>query len=761
MKHTKRLISVLLTLCMLLAAMPLTAFAEDCAHNYPYVCSTLCTLCGEVRTPEMEHTNYLSDCDETCGLCGEVRETTVPHESDGLPCVENVCKHCYAAIPATTDHTDEDGDYYCDVCWTWLGCDQGVHSRDGLPCQDTVCYYCGIEMPAEDHEIGGAAICVDNQCIYCGTSVPASADHNYQCYYEQEPTCVNDGKQYYECTQCYDRYTETIPTTGEHEDSDGDYWCDWCVLWLGCESGIHNRMHTILCMDSACSACGLAMPATEGHVSNNYACRDGWCVNGCDTLIPATADHTYDDAADPDCNVCGDEREIACVHEYDYDCDTACNLCGEVREPLTSHTPWYPCLDSECLACGEMVPAGVDHDDEDGDYRCNRCFLWLGCDSGLHDRTSPYACMDTYCQACGIDLPATESHESNNFDCSDGWCVNGCQTAMPAITDHAYAYGCSTNCYICGFTTRPEAECVSDDGTVYDQNSQQHAIAYYCIYCSRYLSAVVEEHTDEDGDGACDVCGESPAWLSCTHQYDYTCSTNCNLCGAETRPEAEHLSDDGTVYDWDETHHAIYYSCQHCGQTIDAIAEEHADEDGDGACDVCGYKPCVEHVYDSNFDAYCNVCRLYRDIDVPMDVLGVSVSEDVNGLAMIFTAQVEGLAFDGNRILYDNATIGGEKLIGLGAVVSNNYDEVGYVPSLEDVDGVRVLDVPIVYAYDYDEATGTLYFAVRVINIPDEHKDTTLVYSLYFIYENNLGEQEVYYPGAWGDSYNRVAGEVL
>ena len=100
----------------------------------------------------------------------------------------------------------------------------------------------------------------------------------------------------------------------------------------------------------------------------------------------------------------------------------------------------------------------------------------------------------------------------------------------------------------------------------------------------------------------------------------------------------------------------------------------------------------------------------------------------------------------------------GEKLIGLGVVVSNNYDEVGYAPTLEDVDGVRVLDVPIVYAYDYDETTGTLYFAVRVINIPDEHKDTTLVFTPYFIFENNLGEQEAFSSSAWGDTYNRVAG---
>ena len=55
MKCIKRFFSVLLTLCMLLSALPLTVIAEDCAHNYPYACSTLCTLCGEVRIPEMEH----------------------------------------------------------------------------------------------------------------------------------------------------------------------------------------------------------------------------------------------------------------------------------------------------------------------------------------------------------------------------------------------------------------------------------------------------------------------------------------------------------------------------------------------------------------------------------------------------------------------------------------------------------------------------------------------------------------------------------
>ncbi len=710
MKHTKRILSVLLTLCMLLSALPLTVIAEDCAHNYPYVCSTLCTLCGEVRTPEMEHDHYLSDCDETCSLCGEVRETTVPHESDGLPCVDNVCKHCYAAIPATADHTDEDGDYYCDACWTWLGCDQGVHSRDGLPCQDTVCYYCGIEMPAEDHETGSAPICVDNQCIYCGASVPATADHNYQCYYDQAPTCVNDGKQYYECTQCYDRYTETIPTTGEHEDSDGDYRCDWCVLWLGCESGVHDRIHTTLCVDSACSECGLAMPATEEHVSNNYACRDGWCVNGCNTVIPATADHTYahvggleptctQDGYDAyECMVCGDTYEETYPatgwHAYPHQCSDSCMYCGQPNPDPGDHVSGaaYPCQDGECVLCGAFVPAG-DH---------------------LPDG---HPCMQ-WCGWCYEDLPSLDDHEY----------VNLIAEAPTCNQEGYYYYSCS----VCA--------------DVYEE-----------------FPAATGEHTYDDAtDPDCNVCGEPRDVETpddCAHEYDYDCSTTCNLCGEEARPEAACLSDGGTVYGKTATIHGVAYYCQHCGDYLSDVVEEHYDNDGDGACDVCDYMPCEEHVYDSNFDWFCNVCDEYREVEAPVDIVGVSVSEDVDGLAMLFSAKVEGVTFDGNRIIYDNATIGGHKLIGLGAVVSNNYEEVGYAPSLEDVDGVRVMDVPAINAFDYDEATGTLYIAFRIINIPDEYKDRMLVFTPYFIFENNYGEQEAFQSTAWGDSYNNVATE--
>lgn len=750
MKQVKRILSLLLAV-----AMPLTVIAEDCAHNYPYGCSTLCTLCGEVRTPEWEHEHFLSDCDETCGLCGEVRETTVPHESDGFPCVDNVCKYCYADVPATTDHTDEDSDYYCDACWTWLGCDQGVHSRDGLPCQDAVCYYCGIEMPAEDHETGGAPICVDNQCVYCGALVPATADHNYQCYYEQEPTCVNDGQQYYECTQCYDRYTETIPTTGEHKDSDGDYQCDWCVLWLGCESGIHNRMNTTLCVDSVCSACGVAMPATEEHVSNNYACCDGWCVKMCDTFMPATADHTYIYPCDTYCSTCWQETNPSAEHSWE---TVTCDVSGD-----TKHL-----IDQACRYCGTAHSVEEEHVDENGDNACDVC----GYQTCTHEYS--YECS-TNCHVCGEETRPEAIHVSNTPVCQDGRCTY-CGIEVAAERDHGYMYECSASCLFCGAANPNPGDHVSsadfpclEGDCLYcgafvpagDHLPDGHPCSNrQCGWCGEPLPTIADHTYDDDTDTACNVCGEARE-VECAHRYNYDCSTACNLCGEETRPEAEHLPDNGTVYERVETHHAICYVCQYCTGVVDFKAEGHVDEDGDNACDVCDYTACAEHVYDSNFDPYCNVCQAYRDIDVPTDVLGVSVSEDVNGLAMLFSAKVEGVALDGYRIIYDNATIGGEKLIGLGVVVSNNYAETGKAPTLDDVDGFHVKDVPVVYAYDYDEATGTLAFAVRIINIPDKHKDTMLVYSLYFIYENDAGEQEVYYPGAWGETYNNVAGKQL
>ena len=60
-----------------------------------------------------------------------------------------------------------------------------------------------------------------------------------------------------------------------------------------------------------------------------HACEKDKCENAGDK-----AEHTYDNACDVSCNVCGAERTVG-AHTYDNACDTTCNTCGATR--TTSH----------------------------------------------------------------------------------------------------------------------------------------------------------------------------------------------------------------------------------------------------------------------------------------------------------------------------------------------------------------------------------------------------------------------------------------
>lgn len=52
--------------------------------------------------------------------------------------------------------------------------------------------------------------------------------HSYSSSVIQEPTCTQPGVMTYTCVDEDDKYTETIPATGVHVDSDGDGICDLC-----------------------------------------------------------------------------------------------------------------------------------------------------------------------------------------------------------------------------------------------------------------------------------------------------------------------------------------------------------------------------------------------------------------------------------------------------------------------------------------------------------------------------------------------------
>ncbi len=127
-----------------------------------------------------------------------------------------------------------------------------------------------------------------------------------------------------------------------------------------------------------------------------------------------------------------------------------------------------------------------------------------------------------------------------------------------------------------------------------------------------------------------------------------------------------------------------------------------------------------EHTYDHDYDMDCNDCGDTREVATPVTFGGNSVSEDVSGLAFKFDVTVKDMNVDITTAIYDNATVGGYKLLKMGAIVTN---------------GISSVDIEAVYLCDLDTAADTASYAVRIINIPEANYGSEITATPYFILE--------------------------
>ena len=118
-----------------------------------------------------------------------------------------------------------------------------------------------------------------------------------------------------------------------------------------------------------------------------------------------------------------------------------------------------------------------------------------------------------------------------------------------------------------------------------------------------------------------------------------------------------------------------------------------------------------------------------------------------NGLAFRFELQAFGVKMvGGNRVNLSNATVDylGEqcKLVGMGAVITNDVAVGEGALTLDAVNGANVVDVPTVYLQDV--TADSCAFATRIINIPDTALNRKLYVRPYYIVEVD-GEQITVY----------------
>ncbi len=253
-------------------------------------------------------------------------------------------------------------------------------------------------------------------------------------------------------------------------------------------------------------------------------------------------------------------------------------------------------------------------------------------------------------------------------------------------------------------------------------------------------------------DGHCSKCDQDVAGYGHQNYDGPACLPgNCYYCGEAMEPVAH---ENGA---WAP---CLEGECAYgCGLTYPATAD-HVDEDADDYCDVCynhlnhDVDPCVggecsicwtyiegAHTYDNDFDTDCNVCGEIRDVELPIAKVGVSASEDVRGVAAKFVLTVDGMGIDETTAIYDNATVNGYKLIGMGAKATN---------------GVSTVDIPCVYLCDDDVSTSAQY-AIRIKNIPVGKEDVEITFTPYFTIEID-DEPVTIYGEEVVASYNSVIG---
>ena len=484
-----------------------------------------------------------------------------------------------------------------------------------------------------------------------------------------------------------------------------------------------------------------------------------------------------------------------CEHAYDNACDASCNLCGAVRTPAdhvyTSQVTTAPTCGVEgvrtytCSVCGDSYTEAIAA-------------------TGAHTYTN--AC-DTNCNVCGATRTITHSYVGavttaptcgaegvRTYTCSV--CGDSYTEAIAATGEHTYDYACDADCNVCGGIRIPAdhqytADCdticdvcgavrtitVGGETTIVFDADKTHRIEFSTatqVWQNGNLtitnnktssSSNVADYSDpirfyKDSEIIIAYPGMTTLVIHITSGYASAWETT--------------LTNAGLSYTADGSAYTIAFATPVDSVTLipsaqiraasmtaaGAGAEHEYDNACDAICNACGMEREVgDHVYDNDNDTTCNECGAVRQIAAQVLSGGLtSVSEDVNGLAFFFTADVSGSQTqNGCEYVQNSATVvpfvGGAsyKVVKMGAIVSN---QDGAILDMEHVDDNYIVDIEAKYLWEY--SADAVSYAIRIIDIPDYGKDTAITARPYYVYEVD-GEEIVVYGDAVSKSYNEAA----
>ena len=266
----KKILSVVLILCVMLAVMPMTAYAADIAF---------CSKCNRIQTVRLTY-QYSNDewhiCNVTCTVCNNIWFYGMSHKWSGTAtCTSGrTCTEC----GGSSEPLGHDWG-----AWT-QNSDEKTHTR--------ICKRDTSHTESENCH-GGTATCTAKAvCTVCGGEYGEMAAHSFTAekaeaqYLKSAATCTEKAVYYKSCAVCG---LSSKGTADEATFFSGNALDHNWGAWTSNEDGAHTRTCTV----DGCSA----GTQTENCIDAN---KDHKC-DICDYIISECAD----DNKDHKCDYCG------------------------------------------------------------------------------------------------------------------------------------------------------------------------------------------------------------------------------------------------------------------------------------------------------------------------------------------------------------------------------------------------------------------------------------------------------------------------
>ena len=444
----KKILSVVLILCLMLAVMPMTAYAADIA---------LCTKCGQRQTVRVTR-QYANDkwhrCDLTCTVCDNTWDYWESHIWSGTAtCTSGrTCTLC----GGSSEPLGHDWG-----AWT-QNSDEKTHTR--------ICKRDTSHTETENCH-GGTATCIAKAvCTVCGGEYGEMAAHSFTAekaeaqYLKSAATCTKKAVYYKSCAVCGLSSEGTADEATFFSGNALDH--DWGAWTQNSDEETHTRI------------CKRDTSHTE---TEN-------CHGGTATCIAKAV-----------CTVCGGEYGEMAAHSFTAEKAEAQYL--KSAATCTKKAVYY----KSCAVCGLSSEGTADEATFfSGNALDHNWGAWTSNEDGTHTRTCTVdgCSAGTQTENC---IDANKDHKCDICDyiiseCADDNKDHKCDYCGKKLTEHTGGKATCTEkavCEVCGkaygeFDANNHSDLKHIDAKAATKDAEGNIEYWYCEGCGKYFS-------DKDG----------------------------------------------------------------------------------------------------------------------------------------------------------------------------------------------------------------------------------------------------------------------